>query len=88
MEYSAFEKVPQKAKTFSLRDEFVFWFSSVHFQLSRLTGFLISGVIIYWVLAYGFLSLRESFTAAIPTALFVGITYLLIERRRLWLKKR
>ena len=43
MEYSAFEKVPQSARTFSFWDQFVFWFSACSLPAAWTYGALMAG---------------------------------------------
>lgn len=43
---------------------------------------LLSGTVLYWVIAYGFVTLRQNITAAIPTMLFVTAMYLLFAKRK------
>src|SRR3990170_3790347 len=43
MEYSAFEKVPRSAQTFSFWDQFVFWFSSASLPAAWYYGALMAG---------------------------------------------
>ena len=43
MEYSAFEKVPKSAQTFSFWDQFVFWFSACSLPAAWLYGALMAG---------------------------------------------
>src|SRR3989344_8374487 len=43
MEYSAFDKVPQKARTFSFWDQSVFWFSSCSLPAAWTYGALLAG---------------------------------------------
>ena len=44
---------------------------------------LLSGTVVYWIVAYAFPALRNEITAAVPTMVFVGAAYLLSMRYKI-----
>lgn len=45
-------------------------------------GVLLAGIVFYWICAYIFVDIRQTVTAAIPTALFVSILYLAMAKKK------
>lgn len=49
---------------------------------------LISGTFLYWLIAYGFIHIRQIFTATVPTIIFVGAAYIILMNKKLVIKAK
>lgn len=45
-------------------------------------GVLLAGIAFYWICAYVYVDIRETVTAAIPTAVFVTVLYLFLSKKK------